>query len=613
MKKPKPPPPPPKNKSDGEGSSSSAKNAGVSTTTIIIAAAAGAGAFVLLVVLILVWCSCCRKRRNAVAHADLDVEYGGAAAAPPGAKFAADFQDGGSPALKPTRSHRVHALPATMLEPEDVALAGTGLALAAGGPLGGGFVAASGRAGSAPLASASGAGAASARRASPSRSAARSGASPSRRPPRPAAPPAPPLDADGAPDDALRTWGDDALVRELGSGRPSFASPARAASAPARRAPSVDISAYEIDFAALRVGRRVGEGSFGKVYAATWHETPVAVKVLVDESTALDGGGAGGAHALRSLSSPVMAALAAEAGLMASLRHPHIVQFMGICTLPPAVVTEYCARGSLADVLRAGRAARPGAAEALTWRRRLGMALDAATGMLHLHARSPPILHRDLKSPNLLVDDHWRVKVADFNMSRLVEESAGGAGGSSLAAMNPRWLAPEVLGGEGATAASDVYSFGIVLWELLTWELPWARDNPWAIVHLVTNGGRLEVPLRWDLPSAPGGDTAAFPGLADYLDLMAACWDQNPYARPAFGAVIAELRRLAALAPRGGAAASLGGADSPGDSARAEPSSDADAGADVGASIDSTAVMASAEGARGASRALDTRAGEWGS
>jgi hypothetical protein len=173
--------------------------------------------------------------------------------------------------------------------------------------------------------------------------------------------------------------------------------------------PRVDVSAYAIDFDALHLGRRIGEGSFGKVYVATYHETQVAVKVLVDETTALDRGA--DAAALRNLSSPVMAALAQEAGLMASLRHPNIVQFMGMCTLPPCVVTEYCARGSLTDVLKAGRTGKPAAAADLSWRRRLGMALDAATGMLHLHARSPPIIHRDLKSPNLLVDVHWRVKV----------------------------------------------------------------------------------------------------------------------------------------------------------------------------------------------------------
>jgi hypothetical protein len=78
----------------------------------------------------------------------------------------------------------------------------------------------------------------------------------------------------------------------------------------------------------------------------------------------------------------------------------------------PPRLAEYCSRGSLLDVLRAGHVS-PQAAQQLTWMRRLSMALDAAKGMLCLHAHSPPILHRDLKSPNLLVDAAWRVKVRE--------------------------------------------------------------------------------------------------------------------------------------------------------------------------------------------------------
>ena len=100
-------------------------------------------------------------------------------------------------------------------------------------------------------------------------------------------------------------------------------------------------------------------------------------------------------------------ALHAEAGLMAALRHPNIVAFMGLCTAPPAIVTELCARGSLTDVLKAAK--RDPAS--LPWPRRLQMAIGAAAGMHHLHNQSPPIVHRDLKSPNLLVDQHWTVKV----------------------------------------------------------------------------------------------------------------------------------------------------------------------------------------------------------
>ncbi|EFN51109.1 hypothetical protein CHLNCDRAFT_13183, partial [Chlorella variabilis] len=151
-----------------------------------------------------------------------------------------------------------------------------------------------------------------------------------------------------------------------------------------------------------------------------------------------------------------------EADLMFSLRHPNCVQLMGTCLAPPCLVTEYCQRGSLADCLREARRHRD-AADCLTWHRRLLMALDAAKGMLYLHSYQPPIVHRDLKSPNLLVDKDWNVKVcvADFNLSKILGEDHS----TSQEVTNPRWLAPEVLQGELATPPSDVFGFGVVLWE----------------------------------------------------------------------------------------------------------------------------------------------------
>ena len=81
--------------------------------------------------------------------------------------------------------------------------------------------------------------------------------------------------------------------------------------------------------------------------------------------------------------------------------------------------------------------------------------------MLQLHNHRPSILHRDLKSPNLLVDKHWRVKIADFNLSRVAGSVATV---SSFTANNPRWLAPEVVRTNLYTKAADVFSFGIILW-----------------------------------------------------------------------------------------------------------------------------------------------------
>ena len=96
---------------------------------------------------------------------------------------------------------------------------------------------------------------------------------------------------------------------------------------------------------------------------------------------------------------------------MASMRHPNVVMYLGVCLQPPCVVTEYCARGSLNDVFKRARAT-PALAAQLDWGRRLNMVLDAAKGMMYLHSSEPPVIHRDLKSPNLLVDKHWRLKVA---------------------------------------------------------------------------------------------------------------------------------------------------------------------------------------------------------
>ncbi|KAL6785226.1 hypothetical protein ACKKBG_A02970 [Auxenochlorella protothecoides x Auxenochlorella symbiontica] len=299
--------------------------------------------------------------------------------------------------------------------------------------------------------------------------------------------------------------------------------------------PAMDFNMWMLSWGDLDIQKQVGEGSFGRVYLAKWHETLVAVKVLM--ATGVDIDDVDEAARALTMSNPIMASLHKEAHMMASMRHPNVVGFLGLCTNPPCVASEYCARGSLTDVLR-GAARSPARAAQLDWSRRLNMALDACKGMLYLHSHAPPIVHRDLKSPNLLVDRHWRVKISDFNLSKLLD---GSPVMSSLAATNPRWLAPEILAGHAATFASDVYAFGIVLWEMLTWELPWPTSNPWQVVTVVTEGGRLAVP---DRAALPGPDTQDWDGLDAYVDLIRACWAQNPNDRPTFSEVIPVLRDL---------------------------------------------------------------------
>lgn len=297
---------------------------------------------------------------------------------------------------------------------------------------------------------------------------------------------------------------------------------------------AIDIRPWTVNFDDLKMQKIIGEGSYGKVYAAKFHETLVAVKVLLDLEEAQK---TAGPDAVWTLSNPILFNLQKECALMASLRHPNIVQFMGVSTCPPAMITEYCARGSLADVLRAAKGA-PAKMQHLTWLRRLNMALDATKGMLYLHKKG--IVHRDLKSPNLLVEATWKVKVADFNLSKILDTDTG-SGRSTIANMNPRWLAPEILNGEAATCASDVFSWGVVMWEILTLELPWPHVGPWSLVGKLMDGVRLEVPPRDQLP---GFDTPAFQGLDAYVALMKRCWAQRPEERPGFEEAIHEIRAM---------------------------------------------------------------------
>eukprot|EP01103_Thecamoeba_quadrilineata_P008678 TRINITY_DN1840_c0_g1_i1.p1 TRINITY_DN1840_c0_g1~~TRINITY_DN1840_c0_g1_i1.p1 ORF type:complete len:740 (-),score=99.37 TRINITY_DN1840_c0_g1_i1:96-2315(-) len=225
-----------------------------------------------------------------------------------------------------------------------------------------------------------------------------------------------------------------------------------------------------IDYHELAIGESIGSGSYGDVNRGTFRGFEVAIKSLKPNAPLED-----------------IKAFAQEVKLMSTLVHPNIIMFVGACTKEPHLlsVSGFEHKGSLYNVLRS----EPN----LEWKLLLKMALDGATGMCYLHSRTPPIIHRDLKSLNLLVSSTYTVKVADFGLSKFHDNDLS----SKMGTLN--WVAPEVLSElvpYGLEA--DVFSYGIILWEILTKEMPYNKLKPLQIVRLLDRGERPPIPAHCD-------------------------------------------------------------------------------------------------------------------
>ncbi|XVF31208.1 hypothetical protein REPUB_Repub16aG0125900 [Reevesia pubescens] len=271
----------------------------------------------------------------------------------------------------------------------------------------------------------------------------------------------------------------------------------------------VDVGECEIPWEDLDIGERIGIGSYGEVYHADWNGTEVAVKKFLDQD----------------FSGAALAEFKREVRIMRRLRHPNVVLFMGAVTRPPnlSIITEFLPRGSLYKILH-----RPHSQIDET--RRIKMALDVARGMNCLHTSIPTIVHRDLKTPNLLVDKNWTVKVGDFGLSRLKHNTFLS---SKSTAGTPEWMAPEVLRNEPSNEKCDVYSFGVILWELATLRRPWSGMNPMQVVGAVGfQNRRLEIPKELD------------PLVAR---IIWQCWQTDPSLRPSFAELTVALKPLQRL------------------------------------------------------------------
>jgi tRNA A-37 threonylcarbamoyl transferase component Bud32 len=239
---------------------------------------------------------------------------------------------------------------------------------------------------------------------------------------------------------------------------------------------------WEVDMSELEMGEQLGSGGYGEVHKAVWKGTEVAVKMMLSSSE-----NGGGRELERNFKE--------EVRVMTALRHPNVVLFMAACTKPPkmCIVMEYMTLGSLFDVRHLlttvhspahireltltlarmhGQLLHNELIPDIPFALRNKMAYQAAKGMHFLH--SSGIVHRDLKSLNLLLDAKWNVKVSDFGLTKFKEEM-NRVNTKNVVQGSVHWTAPEVLNElmEVDFMLADVYSFGIVLWELLTRQQPY--------------------------------------------------------------------------------------------------------------------------------------------
>ncbi|KAL2341349.1 hypothetical protein Fmac_009289 [Flemingia macrophylla] len=213
---------------------------------------------------------------------------------------------------------------------------------------------------------------------------------------------------------------------------------------------------WTADLSQLFIGNKFASGAHSRIYRGIYKQRAVAVKMVripsEDEERKV----------------LLETQFNSEVALLSRLFHHNIVQFIAACKKPPVycIITEYMSQGTLRMYLNKKEP------YSLSIETILRLSLDISRGMEYLHSQG--VIHRDLKSSNLLLNDEMRVKVADFGTSCLETRCRKSKGNSGTY----RWMAPEMVKEKPYTRKVDVYSFGIVLWELTTALLPFQGMTP---------------------------------------------------------------------------------------------------------------------------------------
>uniref|UniRef100_A0A8C3RUD5 Mitogen-activated protein kinase kinase kinase 7 n=1 Tax=Chelydra serpentina TaxID=8475 RepID=A0A8C3RUD5_CHESE len=258
----------------------------------------------------------------------------------------------------------------------------------------------------------------------------------------------------------------------------------------------------EIDYKEIEVEEVVGRGAFGVVCKAKWRGKDVAIKQIESESE--------------------RKAFIVELRQLSRVNHPNIVKLYGACLNPVCLVMEYAEGGSLYNVLH-GAEPLPyyTAAHAMSW------CLQCSQGVAYLHSMKPKaLIHRDLKPPNLLLVAGGTVlKICDFGTACDIQTHMTNNKGSAA------WMAPEVFEGSNYSEKCDVFSWGIILWEVITRRKPFDEIGgpAFRIMWAVHNGTR--PPLIKNLPKP-------------IESLMTRCWSKDPSQRPSMEEIVKIMTHL---------------------------------------------------------------------
>jgi ankyrin repeat protein/tRNA A-37 threonylcarbamoyl transferase component Bud32 len=263
----------------------------------------------------------------------------------------------------------------------------------------------------------------------------------------------------------------------------------------------------EIDANELEYTKELGAGASGKVYKARWREKEVAVKVLSNVNMDAQ-----------------IEEFKKEFKIMNAVKSPFMIQFYGASLKPLMMVMEFCARGSLYHVLNDKTLD-------INWERALNIAIEMANGIAVLHGWDPQIVHRDLKSLNLLVTSDWKIKVADFGLSRFT--TGGNMETFKKLCGTFAYCAPEIFGGTSFTDKSDVYSMGMVIWELIIRVTKGHYEQPFSEYKQLQFDFQILVQAAQGLrPTLPDNTPAAI------AEVFKKCCDAKPESRPSAKEVV---------------------------------------------------------------------------